>query len=352
MSKKEPRKASELVDELVESANTMMQNAENGMATILRDCEELNAMIKQRMLHNFSEKREAALISLTGGPATVEPDVPRFGTVRVGRIRGRMEPGKKYPVTEGFLNIVVTSRNQTKLGHSLSPYVLTDSRGRIMENLWQFAKIYPRVTKQTQPDWSWDTEVHCVAPPTGATLSKAIGAEQKPRVKPTDEYWEWRQAGMEHDKPVRYPNGFKGKADCICVLWPASGALDDATNPHVQMLQLGYVDSRKKVYVGLYSMMAKKNDEFAELRKMLENGQNLQILDVDGPDITRATDATGKVKAPYDQIPDGIHGETSGVGSIEINEANIRALIEDTAQPFGHGYVLAALLMGGDAWMH
>lgn len=351
MSKKAPRQISDIVNELAETVSAMVQDAENGMATILQDCADVNAIIKQRMLRNFTENRAAAMIALTGGPATLEPSVPKFGTIRVGRIRGRMEPGKKYPVTEGYLNVVVTSHNQTKLGHSLSPYVLADSRGRIMENLWQFAKIYPRVTKQTQPDWTWETEVHCVAPPTGPALAKAIGSEQKPKVKPTDEYWEWRQTGMEHDKPIRYPNGFKGKADCICVLWPASGALDDATNPHAPMLQLGYVDSRKKVYVGLYAMMAKKNAEFAQLRKMLEEGQNLQILDVDGPDIDRAT-KNGVVKAPYDQIPSGVHGETSGVGSIEINEANIRALIEDTDQPFGHGYVLAALLLGGDSWMH
>lgn len=332
------RKASDIVDALLEATNLMVQNAENGMATILQDCAELNDIIKQRILQN------------TGSPTTYEPEILKLGKIRVGRIKNKTEPGKKYPITENYINIVVTSHNQTKLGHSLSPYVLADSAGRIMENLWQFSKIYPRVSKQTQSDWSWDTEVHCLSPPTGSQLLKAIGHDQKPKIKPTDQYWEWRQKGMSHDKPVRYPNGYNGKSECICVLWPASGFLDDIMNPNAPMLQLGYVDSRKKVYVHLYSMLAKHNAEFVELRKMLEKGLNLQLLDVDGPN-TEIAVKNGKIKAPYDQIPDGIYGETSGVDSIAINEQNIRALIEDTDQPFGHGYVLAALLLGGDRWM-
>jgi hypothetical protein len=95
------KRASDLVNELVESAHKLMQNAENGMTTVLQDCEDLNTMIKQRMLRNFSENRNA-MIALTGGPATIEPEVPKFGIIRVGRIRGRMEPGKKYSVTDGY----------------------------------------------------------------------------------------------------------------------------------------------------------------------------------------------------------------------------------------------------------
>jgi hypothetical protein len=305
----------------------------------------INATIKYNMctdlsyanVHTFVKNGPVVLSS----EGTKHPDIIfAGGRIRVGRIRGRNEVGKQIPITDGYVNIVVTSHNKKGLGHSLSPYVLCDSKGRLMENLWQFSKVYERVHKQQQPEWSWDAEIH-------ATLDG--GKEDAPHnYTPNADYWVWRQTGMEHDHAVRYPNGFKGKAECLYVLWPKS--LENLYDPKAPMEKLSYVEARKKVYCRLYATLAKDNEEFKKLQEMLEEGINLQILDVDGPDVEKAT-KKGTIKAPYDTIPKGVYGETSGVGSIEITEQNIKLLMEDTDQPFGHGYVLACMLLDKTNWL-
>jgi hypothetical protein len=49
-------------------------------------------------------------------------------------------------------------------------------------------------------------------------------------------------------------------------------------------------------------------------------------------------------------MPSGTYGE-SGVGSIDINEANIKALLQDVNQAFGHGYAIACMLLGHPEWI-
>lgn len=298
---------------------------------------EINAIIKFQMCSDMSNNGHAIFAS-EGAKHT--NNIFAGGKVRVGRIRGQHEPGHKYPVTDGYTNIIVTSHNQKGLGHSLSPYVVCDEKGRIMENLWQFAKIYPQVHEQTQPEWSWPEEVH-------------IESEDKP-VVPTEDYWLWRKSGMEHEKPVRYPNGFKGRAECVCVLWPKDGMDHIYDSTPGKMQELGYIESRKKVYCRLYTHLVRNNPEFKKLRQMLDEGINLQILDVDGPDVEKATKKIGGrtvIKEPYDKMTKGVYGATSGVGSIEITEHNIKLLMDDADQPFGHGYVLACLLLDKMQWL-
>ena len=99
--------------------------------------------------------------------------------------------------------------------------------------------------------------------------------------------------------------------------------------------------------------MATKTKDFGTLRELLDAGYNIQILDVDGPE--RLVDEDGSVKAPYDQMPestlkDKVYGET-GVGSIAINEDNIKATLVDVDQPFGHGYALACALLDHPEWI-
>jgi len=310
---------------------TRMENTEK----VLKIIQEINFIIKYQMINQ--DYVQGFSVTIENPVHEHQPHIFAGGKLRVGRIRPKTEAGNQFPVTETFNNVIVTSHNQTKLGHSLSPYKVADSKGRIMENIWQFAKIYPKVHDQKQPDWTWDEEVH---------------VDEKGN--PTPAYWEWRQAGMEHDKPIRYPNGFKHRGECLHVLWPRSGKLEDICNPNAEMVKLKYIQSRKKVYCPLYYTLIKTNPEFVKLQSMLEKGINLQLLDVDGPDVEKATqmiDGKEVVKPPYNKIPKGIYGVTSGVGSIDINMNNIKLLLEDEDQPFGHGYVLACALLGKTDWL-
>lgn len=265
----------------------------------------------------------------------------KTGSIRVGRIKRRFDKGPKHPTTDGYLNIVVTSHNKKGLGSTLSPYVLCDEDGRNMENLWQFGKIYeiiPKVVDKT--GWKWEAQRHC-------TLEKA---RIKTRIKPTKEFWEWRQAGMEFPKAVRYPVGFQHRHKCIGHLWPTDGQNKNICNSKANHQLYLYKEARVKIYSTLYIKMVRATKEFRTLRKLLKKGYNLQILDVDGPDVNLAIDEDGNVIAPYDQIPTGEYGK-SGVGSIDINKENIKLLLNDTKQPFGHGYVLAVALLKKSKWI-
>src|SRR6185437_7739168 len=74
----------------------------------------------------------------------------KCGRLRVGKIAGMFDKGRKYPITYGYRNIIVVSQNKNKLGSELSPFVLKDENGQIMENIWQFSKIYEQITAQNQ----------------------------------------------------------------------------------------------------------------------------------------------------------------------------------------------------------
>jgi hypothetical protein len=106
---------------------------------------------------------------------------------------------------------------------ALSPYQIKNEAGQILENVWQFAKLYPRVSAQSipmsrwQPDniiWSHPAEVHW-----DGNLTEA--------------YWEWRDKGMNNNYAVRYPNGYSGRTSCKCSIWGPDNK------------QLGYIEARK-----------------------------------------------------------------------------------------------------------
>jgi hypothetical protein len=224
-----------------------------------------------------------------------------------------------------------------------------------MECIWQFAKIYKRVppTRDGKTGWKWPEEIHFKT----KKIKNADGTVKRVKKIPNDRYWAWRKAGMNYKYAVRYPVGFAYRHECIGHLWSKNASKipsdleGNSKRSRSKMIMYSYKSARIHIYSRLYIKMARKTNEFKLLRKLLKQGYNLQILDVDGPDINAATDLkTKKVKKPYDQIPKGDYGD-SGVGSIEINEKNTKLLLNDTGQPFGHGYVLAVALLKKSKWI-
>lgn len=239
--------------------------------------------------------------------------------VKLGRVKvAKYYPGKPMPKSPGYRNILIHT-SATRLGGDLSPYILKDEHGRILENVWQFSKIYERVTVQRtrlsrfHPNkiiWQHGSEQH-------------IGDNKT--ILPA--YWDWRRKGMANEFAVRYPNGFHGRTKCVSCLWRVDGKLE----------WLDYISARKHVYCGEYIRLAPHTKHFSELKKLLESGVNLQIVEVDGPDPNLDF-------GPYAKLSKDNPG-------LEIDEGVIRQLIDDPRKPFGHGYVIAALLLGGSEWM-
>jgi hypothetical protein len=254
--------------------------------------------------------------------ATSEVTLRKQPKTQLGLVRvAKYYPGKPQPETQGYRNILIHT-SAAAVGGPLSPYVLRNEQGHLLENVWQFSKLYTSVTKQRTPlsrfqpsniIWEHPAEVH---------LDSQTG-------KPTAAYWAWRAKGMSNAYAVRYPNGFKGRKDCVCSIWP--GNADD------QDERLTYIEARKRIYCGEYARLAPPTASFKRLRALLEQGVNLQIVEVDGPDPSLTF-------APYDQI------STANPGLL-MTEQTIRLLINDARKPFGHGFVIAALLLGGQEWM-
>jgi hypothetical protein len=161
---------------------------------------------------------------------------------------------------EGFTTIVVLTKSSPY--GELGPYELRDEKGRIMENIWQFSKVYSKVPEVAVPYtakyprivWRWKEEVHL-----------------DENEEPTDEYWIWREAGMMNKDPVRYPVGKKPLNDFKFILQDRGGPKLDEK----QALQ--------DIYVPTYIKLVKKQEKFKELRKRLWEGENLLIIAADAP---------------------------------------------------------------------
>ena len=87
--------------------------------------------------------------------------------------------------------------------------------------------------------------------------------------------------------------------------------------------ELGYVESRKKVYVPEYYEMVRDNDVLAALADRLVGGEDIVVYDFDGPR-ARGGDVTCE----------------------EVTLELLQDKIEDVRHPFGHGYIVAGVLAG------
>ena len=234
-----------------------------------------------------------------------------LGQVRVGRIVNQKNPSYK-----GFENIVVMLKSHS-VWYPLSPYFLKDDDGCIMENCWQFSKIYPKVQQSTQKYsryndtiiWQWPEEEHI----------------KDDMIQP--EYWIWRQAGFHNQYAVRYPVGYTHKPTVAYSLLEKGG------------VPLNYIEARKAIYLPLYTSLAKKEERYKQLKKMLEKGVNLLIIEVDGPH----EESLDYYKNKYNVNNDFIKHDT-----MLATKENLSIMLNDPKHAFGHGYCLAASLLNID----
>lgn len=222
--------------------------------------------------------------------------------IRVGKYNYKT---KVEPTTDGYVNILIHTTG------ALSPYQMKDSDSVIMENYWQFSKIWEdvdaireRISKYDPAlRWEHQEEVHLI---NGLV---------------THEYWDWRAKGMTHNRWVRYPNGYHNHSKTVGTVI--------GTKDNYEII--GYIEARKRVYYQKYKEIAIKTNAFKRIKKMLENGINIQINEVDGP-------------AYYDEHPYDLTVNES----LPMTKDILEVLINNPRQAFGHGYSLAACLMNID----
>jgi hypothetical protein len=235
------------------------------------------------------------------------------GQVRVGRVIYDNKGVRHDPVYPNFTNIVVLTKS-SKYG-SISPYVLTDDKGRIMENIWQFSKVYKNVPKTVSRYSRWDDTVIWDYP-----AEKHV--DENDDLLP--EYWNWRRKGMNCKYPIRYPVGYKNRKNCLYCIMKKDGK------------KLDYIEARKKIYLPVYTKLVKKQPQFLELKERLEKGENLLILDVDGPH----QESLDYYKEKYNCSNDFIETD-----SVLVTKENMNIFLNDPKHSFGHGYCLGLALL-------
>jgi hypothetical protein len=87
--------------------------------------------------------------------------------------------------------------------------------------------------------------------------------------------------------------------------------------------QIGYIESRKRVYVPEYYQLIKDNECISQYQQSLQEGCNLAIYDFDGP-----------------------RTEDGGVSCALLTEDLLIEKLNNPTHPFGHGYIVAATIAG------
>jgi len=234
--------------------------------------------------------------------------------IRVGR-RIYTKNGKFIdPEMDGFKQIFVLTKSY-KDWWELSPYALKNDKGQIMENVWQFSKVYKDVPERTAKYSRYDNRIIWQHP-------AEVHMNEDGTLKP--EYWAWREKGMSAKDAIRYPVGFYHRHNCQYALTELGGE------------KLDYVQSRKAIYVPLYIDLVKKEEKFKKLKKMYEDGENLLIIEVDGPH---------QESIQYYMDKYGVKRDFFINSTVEVNEESMKILLNDDKHAFGHGYCLAMALL-------
>ena len=256
------------------------------------------------------------------------PKRQKLDPTKLGRVAvAKYYPDREPPEVANYKTVIIHTSAKT-FGGSLSPYNLKDEAGRIIENKWQFAKLNKSVVQQytpvnsKNPDkiiWEHPAEFHM----------------KDNEVLPA--YWDWRKKGMNNWYAVRYPNGYEGRRLVVCSLWPKTPELANSRDEN-DYRRLDYIEARKVIYYGEYARLAPRNAEFQKMQAMLRRGQNILIAEVDGPDPDLRF-------PPYHRISRSCPG-------LGIDRETATMLMNDRKKPFGHGYTIACLLLGGEDWFN
>jgi hypothetical protein len=238
--------------------------------------------------------------------------------LKVGKYNWSLNGDCKQPEVPGYKTIIVMTK--TSEYGSLSPFVLKDDKGRIMENIWQGSKLYPKVPRVDIPFsekyrrivWTWPEEIH-------------VDANEKI----TDAYWKWRSALMMNPYPVRYPVGKSARHTCKCAV-----LIKDESTEDYECLD--YIESRKRIYLPLYTDLVRKTNDFIKLKQRYDKGENLLIVEIDGPHY----ESMNYYKKNYNVSNDFI--STDNI--VDATVDNLKILLNDSKYPFGHGYCLAAAI--------
>lgn len=135
--------------------------------------------------------------------------------------------------------VVNTTSGSTNWSRQLSPFLLGpvnlygDLVAWNVENAWQYAKLYPSMSKDGRP---------------------------------TELYWKWATHGWDRRWADRYPMGKNAK--------PLGHWWDEDL--------LDYERARREIYIPLYSSAVRNTEVFKQLKELYEKEKTIALFDYDG----------------------------------------------------------------------
>lgn len=255
----------------------------------------------------------------------------KIGKIRVGRI---IYGAGNAPIFtskyDGFTQIFVMIKddpNKNQYG-ALSPYSIRipiDGYpfGVIHENYWQFSKVYKEVPKIQQTASTHNNKIVWIH-------NKETHLDDYDN--PLSTWFAWNKKGFECQDYVRFPVGSnkKMRSSCKYSLKVHSNGFIDVTN------KMNYIDARKKIYAASYCKNVIKHKLFDELLNRMHEGENLLLIEVDGPH---------QESLEYYQKKYNWTSDTIANNSMELSIDKLQILINDDKHAFGHGYCLGMALM-------
>eukprot|EP01084_Bolivina_argentea_P168753 292573_1 len=241
-----------------------------------------------------------------------EKNIDKYPQLLVGRATRKKSKFIHSKVSKRHKLIAAISAMVHKWG-ALSPFHLSDSEGKLIENVWQFSKVYDSIDAQNQVKFGKEKWIY-------PKVEKCVNHDGTL----TDEYWKWRETGENHKKAVRFPVGRAGRFKCLYSIKNKN-----------DLKKLNYIQSRKEIYIPLYISALVKCDKYKELKKLYDNGQCLLISEFDGPYYEDYEYYKNKYKKDDIVLEGNVMVPTKG---------NLKILLNDEKHPFGHGYCIAMAL--------
>lgn len=214
------------------------------------------------------------------------------GKIFIGQKQQRGVKGDRAARRNGAVSIDVTSASMNLLGpdqiraSTLSPF--------------KVGPVFDKHDKDLKAEFFENRWQYGKMWPTAGHIS-ADGT-------PTPKWFEFRSKGYKSRKAKRRPLPKK--------------EFGFATKSYYNGRLHGYVESRKAIYVPEYRDLISSASAVKEMKSMLNDGESILILDNDAP--------------PKTKWPEGR----------EMTQELWNEMIEDAELPFGHGYVVAALIAG------
>lgn len=176
----------------------------------------------------------------------------------------------EYPKNTKLVNVTSMQRKDAHFRRDFSPMTIIEKGYKgfcCFENYWQSGKVFEDIDHEKSLEW-----------------------------------WRKQESGKR-----RYPAGKNKKI--------LHSKFEDG-------IERDYIQSRKEVYVPQYYNLMIKTESFANLKKLVESGQDIVIFDFDGP-----RDVDGN---PICEL---------------LTPEFYQEKINDPKFPFGHGYVIAGALV-------